>query len=111
MPPGYSFRREASCGWKSGGDLFEPKPDAKGDFTIPDLFAGRYRVIADLPPAPYYLDSIRLGDRDALEAGVQILSGAQPLTVTYKRNGGTVRGTVEDCAGGQVLLIPQPGTN
>lgn len=90
-----------------GDDLFDFKPDAKGDFTIPNLFPGRYRVLPDSPPAPYYLDSIRLGDRDALEAGVQILSGTQPLTVTYKRNGGTVRGTVESCGGGRVLLIPQ----
>jgi hypothetical protein len=90
-----------------GDDLFDLKPDAKGGFTIQNLLPGRYRVIPDPPPAPYYLDSIRLGNRDALEAGVQVLSGTQPLTITYKRNGGTVRGTVESCGAGRVLLIPQ----
>ena len=36
-----------------------------------------------------------------------IESTALPLTITYKRNGGTVRGTVEGCNAGTVLLIPQ----
>jgi hypothetical protein len=30
----------------------------------------------------------------------------QPLTVAYKLGGGTVRGTVEKCAGGTVRLLP-----
>jgi hypothetical protein len=50
---------------------------------------------------------MRLGGIDVPASGVQILSGDQPLTVTYKRNGGTVRGTIGDCAGGIVLLVPQ----
>lgn len=63
-----------------------------------------------MSPPRYYLDSIRIGGRDALESGVEILSGALPLTVAYKLGGGTVRGTVERCAGGTVRLLPHDKT-
>lgn len=38
---------------------------------------------------------------------VELSSGAVPVTVVYKTNGGAVRGTVEKCASGPVLLVPQ----
>jgi len=84
-------------------------PDAKGYFTVlQNLYPGPYQIFSlGEPPPQYYLDSIRLGDRDALASGVQILSGSEPLTITYKLNGGTVNGTVEKCASGEVALVPQ----
>ena len=36
-----------------------------------------------------------------------IESGALPITIAYKRNGGAVRGAVEACGAGEILLIPQ----
>jgi hypothetical protein len=85
-------------------------PDGKGGFMIANLYPGPYEILPGFfspPPAPYYLDSIRLGERDALESGVQIESGALPITITYKLNGGTVRGSAEACGAGEILLIPQ----
>jgi uncharacterized GH25 family protein len=93
-------------------------PDGKGDFTIQNLYPGPYQIVlpgalaaaGDLLPPSYYLESIRLGDRDSLGSDIQILSGFQNLTVTYKLGGGTVRGSVEGCAPGEIVLIPQdPG--
>jgi hypothetical protein len=85
--------------------------DAAGNFTLQDVYAGPYLILAAPPPPNFYLDSIRLGDRDAVASDVPILSGAQPLTVTYKPGGGAVRGTVvgngEGCGGGDVVLVPQ----
>jgi uncharacterized GH25 family protein len=81
-------------------------PDAKGDFQIQNVYPGPYQILPGPSPPQYYLDSIRVGGHDALESGVEILPGAQPLTVTYKLGGGTVRGTVEKCAGGTVRLLP-----
>jgi hypothetical protein len=89
------------------GGVFNP--DGKGGFTATNLYPGSYEIQPGfLSPTtgPYYLDSIRLGERDALES-VQIESGALPITITYKLNGGTVRGSVEACGAGEVLLIPQ----
>jgi hypothetical protein len=82
-------------------------PDANGDFTIRDLYPGAYQILVPGAQPPYYLDSARVGDRDAFGSDVQISSGAQPVTITYKLNGGTVSGTVEKCASGVVALVPQ----
>jgi hypothetical protein len=38
---------------------------------------------------------------------VQILSSAHTLTLAYKRNGGIVHGTIENCANGWIFLVPQ----
>jgi protocatechuate 3,4-dioxygenase beta subunit len=82
-------------------------PDGKGGFTVENLYPGFYQVHLTMTPPLYYLDSIRLGGMDVPPAGVQILSGVQRLVLTYKRNGGTVRGTVEHCSDGVVFLVPQ----
>jgi hypothetical protein len=82
------------------------EPDATGNFTLPDVDAGRYRIAATVPPAPYYLDSIRLGEIDVASAEVEISSGTVPITVVYKTNGGSVTGTVDNCSLGTVLLVP-----
>jgi hypothetical protein len=90
-----------------GGGFHDGHPDAKGNFTVQNLYPGSYQILPDAPPVPYFLDSIRLGDYDALASDFQILSGAQPLTITYKPNGGTVLGAVENCASGAVELVPR----
>ena len=81
-------------------------PDGTGDFRIQNVYPGTYQIFAGLSPPQYYLDSIRIGGRDVLGSGVEILPGAQPLTVVYRLGGGTVSGTVEKCAGGTVRLLP-----
>jgi len=90
-----------------GNGFYFGNPDDQGNFTIQNLYQGPYHIIPELAPPGYYLDSVRLGSVDALEFGVPLLSGAPPLTVTYKLNGGSVRGTVEGCGAGKVMLIPQ----
>lgn len=90
-----------------GNGFYSGNPDDQGNFTIQNLYQGPYHVIPELAPPGYYLDSVRLGSADALEFGVPILSGAPPLTVSYKLNGGTVRGAVDGCGAGKVMLIPQ----
>jgi hypothetical protein len=92
---------------KPAGAFLTAAPDAKGDFQIENVYPGAYLILPGLAPPQYYLDSIRIGGHDALESGVEILSGAQRLTVAYKLGGGTVRGTVEKCAGGTVRLLPR----
>jgi 5-hydroxyisourate hydrolase-like protein (transthyretin family) len=95
-----------------GGTSFSRNnPKGSGDFTIKNLYPGPYQILP--PPPPYFIDSIRLGDREvAVDSDINILSGALPLYVTYKLNGGgTVRGTVrgkdDSCNGAHVVLIPQ----
>jgi hypothetical protein len=87
--------------------IVQARPDASGAFTANGIYPGAYNVLPVSPGAPFYLASIRLGDRDATDGRIELYSGALPLTVVYKSDGGTVRGTVEHCADATVVLTPQ----
>jgi hypothetical protein len=114
VPDGSS--REAPRGIVTMGDIenngaggFGPL-DNTGSFSIPDLTPGTYAVhilIYSTTSFPFYLDSIRLGERDALTGPVEVVSGALPLRILYKADGGTLRGSVEECASSTVLLTPR----
>jgi len=81
-------------------------PDAKGEFTQ-DAYPGVYGLgpLLQTPPAPYYLDAVRIGGTDLTMQEVEISSDAA-ITVVYKSDGGVVRGAAENCASGGVLLVP-----
>jgi hypothetical protein len=98
---------EAALPSDSGKDTFSHIFVDGVQLTVEDLYPGSYQVepLSD-SPAPYYLDSIKLGDRDAL-GPVAILSDSLPLTITYKLGGGNVGGKIEGCVAGSVFLIPQ----
>ncbi len=89
----------------SDGSVHIRRPH-QGDLAVPDVYPSTYQLRQlGNSPVPYYLDSIRLGDGDALGL-VSILSDGQPLIITYKLGGGTVRGTVEGADSSHVFLIP-----
>jgi hypothetical protein len=80
---------------------------ANGDMVYHDLYPGLYMInVISQKPSGAYLDTIRLGNRDAFAMNVPILSGAEAITVVYKLGGGNVRGTVDNCGDGDVVLIP-----
>ena len=84
-------------------EFLDSAAEGKNGFAIQKVYPGQYMIVANEPPPGYYVESIRLGDREAVEADVPISSGFQTLTVIYKLGGGTVRG---DCGAGRVVLIP-----
>jgi carboxypeptidase family protein len=90
-----------------GSDFVTARPDAAGDFTADGVYPGLYAVHAVSPGPRFYLASIRLGDRESPDGRVELYSAALPLRVTYRSDGGTVRGTVEDCGNAAVMLMPQ----
>jgi hypothetical protein len=83
------------------------RPRADGSFSFENIYAGSYRIASMTPPPPYYMAAIRVGETELTTAEVEVSSGAIPITVVYKTDGGSVRGTAENCATGVVLLIPQ----
>jgi hypothetical protein len=93
----------------SGGGDHVPhgmsNPD--GTLLIEDVTPDTYRITPIRPGDPYYLASIQVGNREVLGENVEFSPGSLPITVTYKSDGGTVRGTVEDCAGATITLAPQ----
>jgi hypothetical protein len=109
--PGVSMRSADGFGGFDGIlpgiGFFDGSPDGRGGFAIKNLYPAAYEILPGPAPAPYYLDSIRFGARDAVGFSVEVLPGDLPLTVAYKLNGGSVRGAVEGCVAGQVVLVPQ----
>ncbi len=93
----------------SGGGDHVPngRSNADGTLLIEDVTPDTYRITPIRPGDPYYLASIQVGDREVLGENVEFSPGSLPITVIYKSDGGTVRGTVEDCAGATVTLAPQ----
>jgi hypothetical protein len=82
------------------------RADAEGNFSLERVYPGAYQL--DAPePSEYYLDAVRLGDAEIAAPEVELSSGAAPIALVYRTNGGTVRGTVPKCASGGVVLVPQ----
>jgi hypothetical protein len=82
------------------------RPDEDGNFTLDQVYPGTYRI-GTAPTPGYYMDGIRFGETELTKPEVELTSGAAAITLEFKTNGGTVRGTVEDCASGGVVLAPQ----
>lgn len=78
-----------------------------GNFTLTHVYPGLFRLDSTETVAGYYLDEMRVGGARLEGWEVRLAPGIGPLTLVYKADGGTVRGTVENCAGGGVLLVPQ----
>ena len=76
-----------------------------GTFVLKDVYPGTYQIEAESPPE-YYLSAVQTGEQRTTVQELE-LSGAVSITLLYKTNGGTVRGTAEKCGWGEVLLIPQ----
>ena len=81
-------------------------PDPDGNFTVEQIYPDRYTIDALGPPG-YYLDAIRFGDTEIAGPEVDLTPGAPALTPVFKSDGGTVRGTVENCGTGGVVLVPR----
>jgi hypothetical protein len=96
---GAVFKTEPASAFLTG------TPNSAGDFQIPNVYPISYQILPGPPPPRYHFGSIRIGDYDGL-GSVELVPGAQPLTVVYRFGGGTVRGKVENCAGGTVRLLP-----
>ena len=80
---------------------------ADDTFQIDSVAQGVYRFQPTSPGAPYYLASIESGGRDLTGQWVELTPGTLPVTITYRADGGTVRGAVEDCGDATVVLAPQ----
>ena len=82
-------------------------PGRSGNFTLQDVYPGSYRIVSTPTQAPYYMAAVRIGGADLTTAEADLSSGAGQIMIVYKSDGGTLRGTVENCAAGIVILIPQ----
>ncbi|HTC91563.1 MAG TPA: carboxypeptidase-like regulatory domain-containing protein [Bryobacteraceae bacterium] len=88
-----------------GGPSPSSNRNKDGTYKIDGLYPGRYWVDA-LPPAQsgYYLASITLGDQDILGKRVEFSPDSALLRVVYRSDGGTLRGTVENCGNATIVI-------
>jgi Carboxypeptidase regulatory-like domain len=89
--------------WLAGGGN-----GADGILHFDNVRPGQYRIVP--PPGTlgnYYLSSALVGEREVLGQPVQLFPGSPPLRVLYKPNAGTVRGTVDNCEAGTLVLAPE----
>ena len=77
-----------------------------GGLQFPAVYPGRYKVNVYGAIPGHYLDAIYLGDQPVLGKEVTITSGIAPVRVVFHPNSAGVRGRVENCGGGSVLLLP-----
>ena len=85
-----------------------------GTFTLENVGHDKFRVMAMNFPQGTWLKSIRAGDQEVLEAGLDLNAGSPgPLQVTLGVGTGSVSGTVQDAnqkpvSASMVQLIPDP---
>ena len=85
-----------------------------GTFTLPNIAGEIYRAFVQGLPAGYYLKSVRIGDEELKETGIDAtreVSGTLLLTVSS--NAGQIEGVVTDAKqkpvpGATVVLVPEP---
>jgi hypothetical protein len=86
--------------------------DADGAFALGGVPPGDYTVVVDLKNDAY-LESLRLGTRDILEAPLHVEGAVQgDLDVVIRQNGGSIEGTVmmarrEAAPNATVVAVPQ----
>jgi hypothetical protein len=89
----------------AGAESVSTEDDESGNFHVEGVAEGRYAIRAVPLMPPFYVASIRYGEREVADETVEIASGGVPITVTLNYDGGIVRGTVEDGGGATVVLI------
>ena len=90
--------------------------DDGGKFRLKGITPGLYRVLVNNLRAGHYVKSIRIGDYEVTETGLDLGRGVLPgeLMVVLSANGGTLKGTTRNengvsPGGAQVLAIPISG--
>jgi hypothetical protein len=87
------------------GDRSMARLDQNGSAVVSDLYPRSYEIGGAEPPG-YYLAEIRLGDTPIHGRVVELSAGAT-IALVFRADGGSIRGKVENCGDGGVLLVPQ----
>jgi protocatechuate 3,4-dioxygenase beta subunit len=97
----------------AGGPMPACSLEEDGSFALPNVSPDHYRLRLFNLPDGYWVKSVRAGDEDALEAGLNLTRGAAgKIGVTIAPNAGQVEGTVMDAkgqpvSGATVVLVPE----
>jgi hypothetical protein len=81
--------------------------DQDGAILFKNIYPGRYRIVPLGIRSGFYVESVKLGDRDVLGEAVDLVEGGPPLRVIYRSGAPRVRVHVEKGAGACVAIVPQ----
>ncbi|MBZ5583883.1 MAG: carboxypeptidase regulatory-like domain-containing protein [Acidobacteriia bacterium] len=91
-------------------------PDEKGAFRLTQVSPQLYFVAIQNLPEGFYIKSVRMGEAEALENGVDLMRGAPaPLEIVLSPAAAAITGSVKSvkndadaaAAGATVVLVPQ----
>ena len=105
--------RASDMGEVMFGQSAEGRVKEDGSFTLPNVSLGRFTVIVFGQPDGYYVRSIRMGDEDVQDSGLDVTGGsAGPIAIVLSPGAGQVEGTVVDAQqqsvpSASVVLIPK----
>jgi hypothetical protein len=89
-------------------ELYDAVKDATGGrFVFNTVYPARYRLKAISSAAGHYVASVYYGDTDVTAQAFQITNPPLTIRVVERRGAARVTGSVEDCAGGRVVLVPE----
>jgi hypothetical protein len=75
-----------------------------GTIQIEGVYPGRYRLEEFNLRGGYYLTSVFWGGRETFGQPLDILDASLPLELTFEKIAGSIRGTIENCAGATIAL-------
>ena len=78
-----------------------------GAIRFPKVQPGRYTIFPVGFVPNYYVEAVKLGDREVMSRPVDLNGGAVPFRIIYRSNAGRVRGAVEKGGLSTVALVPQ----
>jgi protocatechuate 3,4-dioxygenase beta subunit len=106
---GVSLEPTSPMSWQ-----FQAAVNENGTFQFEDVASGNYRVTVRGPAAGYFVKSVRFGDTEVTESGLDFSLGIPPgeLLVVLSSAGAQATGTLLDVnekpvPDGQVVLIPE----
>ncbi|HUE23275.1 MAG TPA: carboxypeptidase regulatory-like domain-containing protein [Bryobacteraceae bacterium] len=88
------------------------KAKEDGSFTLGNVGADSYEVVVGGLPEGYYVESVRMGDAEVKESGIDATHDAGgPLVITVSAGAGQIEGVARDAKqqpapGATVLLVP-----
>ena len=82
-----------------------------GGFALQNAAEGRYLVNLQPMPDGHYIKSVRIGEREMIEDGVEILPGSAAIQIVLSGKAATVQGVVKNdkdagVSGATVVLVP-----
>ena len=96
------------------GDSPSAKAAEDGKFTLPNVFAGKYRIRVTGLPDNGYVKTVKSGGQEMDQDGADLSGGSGSLEIQVSRTGAQVEGSImgaddKPVSGATVVLIPESG--